>query len=276
MDAEKLKEIDRADYACYVDHGYLDRVDIRSYVHVKGQLLYAEGGILHVFTEGRHWYLPARFYMWIPPNTVYHLESRSSRIKLYRFFFQKETVESVLYSEPNVYLSNDLLREMFLFSRHWDGGVSLSNAASKYYILKAIKAIIPMLNPTGNLFPIQHPYPKDLRLRSIAAYLNQHIETSYSLEEVASTFGMSSRTLSRMFKENLGLSYVRFLRSLRISKALELMTAHKYSILEIALAVGYTELSSFSNIFYRVTGVRPSIYMAKLESYQMNAEEQDS
>ena len=86
--------------------------------------------------------------------------------------------------------------------------------------------------------------------------------------QIAARFGMSSRSLSRLFKEDMGISYIRFLRAIRIAKALELMSENNYSILEIAMRVGYNELSSFSNIFTRVTGIRPSIYMAKINGYK--------
>jgi AraC-like DNA-binding protein len=56
---------------------------------------------------------------------------------------------------------------------------------------------------------------------------------------------------------------VRFLRAIRITKALELMAENKYTVSEIAMAVGYTSLSAFSNIFDRIVGVRPSEFMAR-------------
>jgi AraC-like DNA-binding protein len=58
---------------------------------------------------------------------------------------------------------------------------------------------------------------------------------------------MSTRTLSRKFKEILGMNYVR-LRALRITRSLELMLEGKYNMYEIAMMVGYNSLSSFSNI----------------------------
>ncbi|MNR33645.1 HTH-type transcriptional activator Btr [compost metagenome] len=66
----------------------------------------------------------------------------------------------------------------------------------------------------------------------------------------------------------MGISYIRFLRAIRIAKALELMAENSYSILEIAMRIGYNELSSFSNIFTRVTGIRPSVYMSKINEYK--------
>ncbi|MEF9478075.1 helix-turn-helix transcriptional regulator [Chryseobacterium sp. 1B4] len=75
---------------------------------------------------------------------------------------------------------------------------------------------------------------------------------------------MSTRTLSRKFKEILGMNYVRFLRALRITRSLELMLEGKYNMYEIAMMVGYNSLSSFSNIFKKVIGIAPTEYQHKL------------
>ncbi|WP_294348316.1 AraC family transcriptional regulator [Sphingobacterium sp.] len=268
MEEGKLTAIDAEHYNFYIDHLYVDRIDSREYKHKKARLLYAEGGIIHVFTATKHWYLPARFYMWIPANTTYHLESTSSRIPLYSFYFKEMADMPSVLSVPNIFLSNDLMREMFLFARDWAGGVSKTINYSKYCLLRAMMAIIPDTSSPIDAFPMQHPYPKSEKLKSVARYLNSNIDQSFTIEQIAARFGMSSRSLSRLFKEDMGISYVRFLRAIRIAKALELMSENNYTILEIAMRVGYNELSSFSNIFTRVTGIRPSIYMAKINGYK--------
>jgi F0F1-type ATP synthase membrane subunit b/b' len=82
----------------------------------------------------------------------------------------------------------------------------------------------------------------------------KNIEKNYTIDEVAQQFGLSTRTLSRKFKDNMGMNYVRFLRALRITKSLELIAENKYNMYEIAMLVGYNSLSSFSNIFQKWTG----------------------
>ncbi|CAM3565261.1 helix-turn-helix domain-containing protein [Sphingobacterium prati] len=268
MELEQLAAIDDDQDDFYVCHTYVDRIDPREYIHRKARLLYADGGIIHVFTATQHWYLPGRFYMWIPANTTYHLESSSSRIHLYSFYFKEQKVAHSVLLNPNIFLSNDLMREMFLFAQDWEGRINKKNSYSKYCLLRAMMAIIPEMSPPIDAFPMQHPYPKSEKLQRIARYLNTNIDQAFTIEQVATQFGMSSRSLSRLFKEDMGISYIRFLRAIRIAKALELMAENTYSILEIAMRVGYNELSSFSNIFTRVTGIRPSVYMSKINEYK--------
>ena len=63
----------------------------------------------------------------------------------------------------------------------------------------------------------------------------------------------------------MGMNYVRFLRSLRITKSLELIAENKYNMYEIAMLVGYNSLSSFSNIFLKVSGIRPTEFTQMLQ-----------
>lgn len=268
MEPTQLAAIDHDQNDFYVCHTHVDRIDPREYIHRKARLLYADGGIVHVFTATKHWYLPGRFYMWIPAGTAYHLESSSSRIHLYSFYFKEEKEVHPSLLTPNIFLSNDLMREMFLFAQDWEGEISKKKHYAKYCLLRAMMAIIPEMSTPIDAFPMQHPYPKSEKLRNIARYLNMNIDQAFTIEQVAGRFGMSSRSLSRLFKEDMGISYIRFLRAIRMSKALELMSENSYSILEIAMRVGYNELSSFSNIFTRVTGIRPSVYMSKINEYK--------
>jgi AraC-like DNA-binding protein len=259
--------IDRPDIPVYIENVYTSEFELISHAHDKAQLIYAEGGIIHIFIEEEHWYLPGRFYMWIPAGFTHRIISHSKHIILYNYYFSMEEVHDDFYKKPNIYLVNDLLREMILFTKDWSGPITDSEPY-KLLFMKAIQIILPQLGQSSATFMVKHPYPKDQRLVEIGSFLRQNMATAYTLDEIAIKFGFSTRTLSRLFKEDLGFSYVRFVRSLRMSNALELMAENKYSVLEIAEQVGYSSLSSFSNIFQKIIGIRPTEYMAKLTLYK--------
>lgn len=247
----------------YIHHAKVEKVETTIHSHNKGQLLYAEGGIVHVFVDGKHWYLPARCYMWIPPNTPHAIMSNSKYVSLYNFYFTIEEMDSEFYKDTNIYFASDLLRQMMLYSKDWEGAIKKFSGTA-YNFLMAIKSIIPELKSNIVPFSVQHPYPNDPKLLSIAQFLVANINENYSIEDIAQRFGLSVRSLSRKFKEQLGMSYVRFLRSLRITKSLELIAENKLNMYEVALAVGYSSLSAYSTIFYRITGIRPSEYAQRL------------
>lgn len=256
---ELYQEIDNDSYHFYTHHVHIDKIETGTHQHRKAQLIYAEGGIVHIFINQRHWYLPARCYMWIPAQHDHAILSYSKNVDLYNFYFNVEPEEASFYTVPNIYFASDLLRELILYARNWEGTIDRTSKAS-YDLMQAIKSLLPELASKSIPFSIQHPFPKDEKLVEIASYLLKNIESNFTLAEVAQTFGLSVRTLSRKFKVHLGMSYIRFLRSLRITKALELISEKKFNMLEIALRVGYSSLSTFSTIFLKITGMRPTTY----------------
>ncbi len=59
-----------------------------------------------------------------------------------------------------------------------------------------------------------------------------------------------------------GISIGQYIRELRMGRALELLTTHRYSILEIAHAVGYSNPSQFSAAFKKFYGKAPTWYFS--------------
>lgn len=151
---------------------------------------------------------------------------------------------------------------MILYTEKWSGIIAREHAA-KYYFLKALVKNLPEFESTKLPVMMQYPYPKDETLQSIANFLHTHVGKNYTLDEIAKIFNISTRTLSRKFKDQLGMNYVRFARSIRITHAFEMIAEKKYTMQQIADQVGYSSLPAFSNIFYKIAGIRPSEY-AKL------------
>lgn len=260
---EVMKELERPDVEVYVNNMNLSTIETEFHQHPLGQLIYAEGGIIHIFVNDKHWYLLARCLMWIPADTPHAIITRSKQVELYNFYFKVDDLADPFYANTSIYFANDLFREMVRYTKKWEGIIDRTQAP-KYYLLKALLENLPVMESTKVPATLQHPYPKDPKLLEIATFLNGNLETSYSLEDIARKFGFSSRSLSRKFKDDLGMSYVRFLRSLRITKAFQLIAEQQHSIYEIALAVGYSSLSAFSNVFYLVAGIRPTDYQKLL------------
>lgn len=90
-------------------------------------------------------------------------------------------------------------------------------------------------------------------------YIYDHYgDRELDLRQVAHAIGCNSSYLSRMMKQEIGISFKEFLTRLRISQAIYLMGDRERSINEIADQVGYSNQHYFSAAFKNCQGVSPS------------------
>ncbi|HSR04968.1 MAG TPA: response regulator [Proteiniclasticum sp.] len=96
------------------------------------------------------------------------------------------------------------------------------------------------------------------------------IEENYMKEmtcvKTAEKLGISESYLAKIFKRETGYTFVDYLTHYRMKQAIQIMEKDHPKIYELAYLVGYNDAHYFSNIFKKVTGKSPSVYMKKLNN----------
>lgn len=111
------------------------------------------------------------------------------------------------------------------------------------------------------------PYPVEAVQRRhtgiiepVLQYLDENYTANLSLNGLASLFFMSEGHLCRLFRKEMGMSVMTYLRKLRVSAAAsELMRTDK-PIREIAEQVGFDDPNYFCRVFHSVMNVTPTVY----------------
>lgn len=80
------------------------------------------------------------------------------------------------------------------------------------------------------------------------------------LNGVADALGVHPAYLSRLMKQELGMSFAKYLTNIRINKAVQLMRDPNMRIWQVAEMVGYSGGNYFSTAFKKVLGVSPADY----------------
>ncbi len=75
--------------------------------------------------------------------------------------------------------------------------------------------------------------------------------------------GINECYIKKEFRRQMGMSIGGYIRQQRMKKALELIKEGKYSILDTALFVGYSNPSHFSAAFKKFYGNLPSYYLPR-------------
>ena len=80
------------------------------------------------------------------------------------------------------------------------------------------------------------------------------------MQQLSSMCQISYEYFRRLFENFYGISPVKYVNNLKITRAKELIESGMYSVTEAAFASGYTDMSHFSREFKKSTGFAPSRY----------------
>ena len=81
-----------------------------------------------------------------------------------------------------------------------------------------------------------------------------------SLNELAGIMHISVSYLSKIFKEETGMSISGFINSVRVDSAKQFLLDDRVSLIEAAYLSGFEDQSYFTKVFKKLTGQTPGIY----------------
>ena len=233
---------------------YVDGHHVQPHDHPQAQLLYAAGGMMRLVTRQGAWVIPPTRAVWIPPGTRHEIHM-SGEVHMRTLFIRAEACPANL-ADCCVLAVTPLLREMILRCIRWQ-------AQPGEPALPLLEQLILLEIATLERLPLALPLPADRRLQAICKALLKHPEHPHTLEDWGQQVGASSRTLARLFRQELGMSYQEWRQQLRLTEALPRLLAGE-SVQSVAAALGYTSGRAFSAMFRRLLGENPREYLQAL------------
>ncbi|WP_330253177.1 AraC family transcriptional regulator [Nocardia sp. NBC_00565] len=159
-----------------------------------------------------------------------------------------------------MFTASGLVREVLLAltdSRNYDRVASDHDRAAR---TRLRRVLVDELHEAHEQ-PLILPEPRDDRLQAIARMLREQPADNTSLAELGRTIGASARTLSRLFHNELGMTFYEWRTQLRIYHALVLL-ADGHDTTHVAHACGWANPSSFITAFTNIIGTTPGRYRA--------------
>jgi len=98
------------------------------------------------------------------------------------------------------------------------------------------------------------------QLQQVRDYVQVHLESELSLNELASIIQLSPHHFCRLFKNTLDITPHRYVLCERISESKRLLATGRMSLIEVALTLGFADQSHFTEVFRKVTGTTPKRY----------------
>ncbi len=116
--------------------------------------------------------------------------------------------------------------------------------------------------PAGEAVPegVAEGRPVGHLTQAVIRYIDEHLGEDFGLATVSETFRVTPSHLCRVFKREMGESFLPYVRKRRIDQALRLMGDPALQISEIALACGFGSPEHFTKIFKEAVGKTPSAF----------------
>ncbi|MGW7290641.1 AraC family transcriptional regulator [Streptomyces sp. NPDC054847] len=222
---------------------------IDAHQHDDHQIVYAGRGALTVTTGAGTWVAPATRAIWIPAGTV-HAHQAHGDLELHLVGLPA-TDNPLGLDRPTVLAVAPLLRELILAHTRPPLDDSPERARLRAVLLDRLRA-----SPQQ---PLHLPTPTSPLLRDVCDLLRADPADNRTLAALGRTVGASDRTLSRLFKSDLAMTFPQWRTQLRLHHALVLL-AHNTPVTTVAHRCGWSSASAFIDVFRRTFGHTPGAH----------------
>ena len=106
-------------------------------------------------------------------------------------------------------------------------------------------------------------------IKAAIAFIQENYRSAVSVQQLAHAAGMSEGHFCRVFKQYTLKTPVQFINGVRLSHALELLTATNLRVLDIAMDCGFNSMSYFIEVFRTEYDATPLQYRKKLEEIKV-------
>lgn len=140
------------------------------------------------------------------------------------------------------------------------------------YVLKTYSLLFDILFELVTNFSMSMPDKETIkskknldRLTQIVEYVKENRKIDLSLDMVAEEFNLTPQYLSKYFKKYMGISYIKYLNSLRLENAYKELVNTDLSITNIAIENGFPDTKAFSKLFRSIYSANPGEYRKNLK-----------
>jgi AraC-like DNA-binding protein len=227
--------------------------------HPWAQLAYCSSGIVQVTSVGEKeatYIVPPSRAVWIAPqqrHAVHVLEAAQ-----FQTLYMDPSVTPPGWSGCRVIVVSPLLRELVLALD--ETGVPPAREAQ---LTALVLDEIRRADTQALGVPMPSAETGDKRLRALCEAVLADPASRRTLAQWAAQVGASDRTLARLFRDELGLSYPQWRQQATLAHALPLL-ARGLPVSHVAAASGYASESAFTAMFKAAMGRPPGQFLSKI------------
>jgi len=210
-------------------------------------------------------FVPAgcRFFGWQKPRALsrgahLYIDPHSSLLQADLCFADIQFRPRLFFFDPDLWDTVAKLKAQVAHAdRSQNAYAEALSIALAYELMRVNGSVLPRATRIRGGLP-------EWQQKKLAQYIDERLAEEVSLSSLAELVHLSPYHFSRSFKQSFGMPPHRYLTGRRIERAKSLLAECKLSVTEIGLDVGYSETSSFTSAFRKVTGETPTNYRRRV------------
>ena len=232
-----------------IDHGQHDSGE---HQHNKAQLLYAEQGCMTITLTNSICIIPPTKAVWIP-SKVKHRVVMAGHTHYRSLYFNMNQFHH-LPKQLKILAVNPLLQALICRISFWpiDNPYTLTDE-------RLALVLIDELN-NAQALSLYLSIPTSKRLKKIVADYKENPSCQNSLTTYAKNCGASTKTLTRLFQKETGMSFIEWKQQARLVHAIKALSELR-TVSEVSDFLGFSCNSAFIQFFKNRTGNTPKQYM---------------
>lgn len=228
---------------------YRDGFESSCHSHDRGQISYVREGMMSLITRSSTLIVPSGHAIWIPPHQTHQAIAHGHVCILSAYAAEKSWTG--LPDEFTVFQVSDLFEPLI------KRAITRQLSGNEGPIYDALLLLLHEEVLESRRLASATPMPLDPRLRRVCECVLHEPSFPRSKEVMARLGNMSVRTMTRLFRAELNMTYSQWAQQALIVSAVgRLMRGHP--VAHVAFDLGYASPSAFAAMFRRRLGRSPS------------------
>lgn len=228
--------------------------------HENIELLYMTHGVTSITINNREIIAKRRDLVIIPSNAIHSTSSIDGLTKYHMLMIDSQYLDSLNFDYHNAWfktpIQSPLIDELF------ENIIYNAYSGEKYWEANVMSDVLKLLILLFNKYksdsiPLPNT-PISPIVQKAFSYVENNYKNNFSINDMASSLGVSESYFRHIFKEATKLSPKKYINYVRCKKAQELIKEKKYSLSQIAVMCGFMDLAHFSKTFKKLMNVPPS------------------
>ena len=234
----------RAEICCIADGECNFYVNGRLYKGKQGDVLVFNSGDIHRYMSDGN--VADIYVCTFDPSLVYKNFERIPLVKVH--ISSEEMHEKGIFTDV-LSLFEEILKEREEGKKHFE--IIAQTQIVKLYSLLARHFEDESRTSTNDVHKFE-------AFQKILDYISKNYASDISLSDLARVINYSESNVSAMFSRFIGTNFKKYLDSIRVNKAIELLKNDTLNFTDVAMRCGFNNVRTFNSVFKSVTGMTPS------------------